>query len=130
MDTSAYYAILNPKDAWHRDAIAIISGMAVQRANLFTTNFVIAEAHALALRRMGRNTALTLLTQIDSSSTTVVRVEIEDELRAREIITSYVDKNFSLVDATCFAVMERLDIPAAFTFDRNFVQYGLSVLRL
>ncbi|GFP36049.1 hypothetical protein HKBW3S43_01837, partial [Candidatus Hakubella thermalkaliphila] len=34
----------------------------------------------------------------------------------------------SLTDATSFAVMERLKIPYTFAFDRNFTQYGLTVL--
>jgi len=34
----------------------------------------------------------------------------------------------SLTDAASFAVMERLRLPAAFTFDRHFAQYGFTVL--
>ena len=48
--------------------------------------------------------------------------------RAREIIRQYEDKSFSLTDATSFAVMERLRISYAFTFDRNFAQYGFTIL--
>lgn len=33
-------------------------------------------------------------------------------------------KEFSFTDCTTFAVMERLKIPAAFTFDEHFRQYG------
>jgi predicted nucleic acid-binding protein len=44
------------------------------------------------------------------------------------IIYQYDDKDFSLTDATSFAVMERLRVPAAFTFDRHFAQYGFTVL--
>ncbi len=40
----------------------------------------------------------------------------------------YDDKDFSLTDATSFAVMERIRVPYAFTFDRHFAQYGFTVL--
>lgn len=69
-----------------------------------------------------------LLRDFDQGSTTVVRVSDADEHRARAIIDQYTDKTFSYTDATSFAVMERLGITHAFTYDRNFTQYGLPVL--
>jgi predicted nucleic acid-binding protein len=53
---------------------------------------------------------------------------LQDEQRAREIIFSQTDKPCSHTDATSFAVMERLRIGTAFTFDRHFAQYGFAVL--
>jgi predicted nucleic acid-binding protein len=55
-------------------------------------------------------------------------VSAADERKARDLIARYDDKAFSLTDATSFAVMERLGIDHAFTFDRNFMQYGLATL--
>jgi predicted nucleic acid-binding protein len=51
-----------------------------------------------------------------------------DEIQARAIVEQYDDKDFSLTDATCFAIMQRLAIPRAFTLDRNFSQYGIEVI--
>jgi len=58
----------------------------------------------------------------------VVRARAADEVRARHIIYQYDDKAFSMTDAISFAVMERLHITRAFTFDRHFAQYGFTVL--
>jgi len=106
----------------------ILEGIQLHRAHLFTTNFIIAETHALLLARRGRAIASRGLGEIDNSTTTVVRISSRDERRAREIIRRYDDKDFSLTDAASFAVMERLRIPHAFTLDRHFAQYGFTVL--
>lgn len=91
---------------------------------MLTTNFVVAEAHALHLNRLGRGVARAFLASLDTSSTVVVRVTEDDERRGRAIVFRYADKDFSLTDATSFAVMERLGVRHAFTFDRHFEQYG------
>lgn len=85
-------------------------------------------ARNLVLNRVGRRDALRILQEIDRSATIIVRVTPADERRARAIIAQYDDKDFTLTDATSFAVMERLGIGHAFTFDRNFTQYGVTVL--
>jgi predicted nucleic acid-binding protein len=102
----------------------MLARLASEPSRLFTTNYILAETHALMLARRGRVAALRVLRQIDESSVTVVRVTAADERHAREIIVRYDDKDFSLTDATSFAVMERLGIRAAFSFDRGFAQYG------
>ena len=40
----------------------------------------------------------------------------------------YQDKDFPLVDAISFSVMERLGISVAFAFDQHFTQYGWTAL--
>jgi predicted nucleic acid-binding protein len=55
---------------------------------------------------------------------------IDDERRSRQINLNQSAKNYTLTDATSFAVMERLRIGEAFTFDRHFAQYGFSDLGL
>ena len=113
----------------HREASAALSQLIAQRRRLFTTNFVLAERHALLLTRINRDTAARVLFEIDASAaTTIVRVSAADERRARAIIARYRDKDFSLTDATTFAAMERLGINRAFTLDRNFAQYGWNVV--
>jgi predicted nucleic acid-binding protein len=129
LDSSCFLALVNPHDAHHQEARAIWTDLTQERWTAFTTNFVVAEAHALFLGRLGQIHATAFLRQVDRSSTTIVRATAQDEEQARVTIFRYQDHDFSLTDTISFAVMARLRIGAAFTFDRHFAQYGLTVLR-
>jgi predicted nucleic acid-binding protein len=48
------------------------------------------------------------------------RVTALDLERAWEIFSKYEDQDFSLIDCTSFAIMERMKITDAFTFDGHF----------
>ena len=99
-----------------------------QRFRTYTTNYVIAETHNLFIVRLGHQHARTFLRDVAQSKIVTIRVRASDEEQARNIVLRYTDKDFSLDDATSFVIMERLDIPYAFTFDRHFTQHGLTVL--
>ena len=129
VDTSAYIALAKADDANHTEAVAIFKTLRQQRAQLVTTNYMAAETHALLLRYFGYPSARKYLQDLDKSRVTVlVHAEEEDEAKARAIIYRYTDKDFSLADAISFAVIGRLKISQAFTFDRHFEQYGVKVL--
>lgn len=113
VDTSAFFAISNARDVQHPTARAIESRLRREQWRLSTTNFIVAETHALLLSRAGRQVAATVLAEIDRDDIIVIRVSEADEQRARAIIYQYDDKDFSLTDATSFAVMERLRIAHA-----------------
>jgi predicted nucleic acid-binding protein len=129
IDTSAYFALVDRRDGHHGEAVAILNRLIAERWRAFTTNFVVAETHALILNRLGYPVAARILTEIDRSATTIVRGSVADEQRARQIVAQYQDKDFSLTDAISFAVMERLHISHAFSFDRHFAQYGFTVIQ-
>jgi predicted nucleic acid-binding protein len=120
VDTSAYFALLDADDANHAPALTIRDRVIAEGAHLFTTNFILAETHALLLNRLSQEIATRFLQEMELSPTTLVWVRPADVERAKAIIYQYTDKDFSLTDATSFAVMERLRIPFAFTFDRHF----------
>jgi predicted nucleic acid-binding protein len=132
IDTSAYFALADPRDANHRSATSIQQRLITERWWLYTTNLVIIETHALLVNRVGRGPAMAVLREMDAAGKAgqlhIVRAGVRDEERAREILEQYEDKDFSLTDATSFAVMERLSIQHAFSFDRDFAQYGVALL--
>jgi predicted nucleic acid-binding protein len=128
VDSSAYLALLDADDEHHREAIEILQELAHARYRQFTTNVLLIESHALILSVLGRTHAAQFLKDMDKSNTVVIRARAADEERAKHILFQYTDKDFSFADAISFVVMERLDIRLAFTFDRDFAQYGFTVL--
>lgn len=111
VDTSAYFALSYSHESNHAQALAIGRRLQAEHWRLFTTNFILAEIHALLLTRLNRVVAARILSEIDESPITIERVTVEDEERARAIIRQYQGKDFSLTDGTSFAVMDRLRIP-------------------
>jgi predicted nucleic acid-binding protein len=125
VDSSAFYALLDRDDANHHIALTLFRQVLQDRRPLLTSNFVVAETHALLLHRLGRDVAAAWLEAIPAH---VIRVTMGDEHQAREIIQQYSDKDFSYCDAVSFALMERLAITSAIAFDRHFLQYGQFVI--
>lgn len=128
VDTSAFFVLVGPTNQQHAIGQAIMERLTNERWRLFTTNYIVAETHALVLTRLGRDIAAQTLRFLDAGAATIVRAAPLDERRAREIIYQYQDKEFSLTDGISFAVMERLHLTYAFTFDRDFPQYGFTVV--
>jgi predicted nucleic acid-binding protein len=123
VDTSGFFAVINAADANHEDARAVFARAVAERLRVFTTNFVMAETHALLFVREGHHIALQFLRSVATSNVSLVRVTVADEAAAVAIIEEYDDKDFSYTDASSFAVMRRLGTDEALSFDRHFVQF-------
>lgn len=120
-DSSAILALLDADDADHLRAVEVARQVATERRPSFITNYVEAEAHALLLRKLGRTVARQWLL---TGHLPVVAVLPAEEQRAKEILARHVDKDWTLCDATSFAVLDARRVSRAFTFDRHFRQYG------
>lgn len=129
IDTSAYIALVRSADDNHDRALEMAKDISQFPIQAYTTNFILAETHAFLLSRLGYAPALKFINEIENSSTDLIRVSAQDEDIGKKIIRQYKDKEFAYTDATSFAVMERLGIHAAFTFDHHFKQYGLLMLQ-
>jgi uncharacterized protein len=127
VDSSANLALLNDADRNHARAVATFDWLIDQRYRLYTTNAMLIESHALILSELGSRAANRFLRDVTRGNAVIVRVRAAEEERARGILFRYEDKAFSYNDAISFAVMERLGIDLAFTFDSDFRQYGLTV---
>jgi len=128
VDSGAFYALADADDANRAAAHAIRTHLAAHRARLFTSNFIVDESYTLLLAHLGYRQAITFLNGLAASPITIVRVSVDDERQAQQILRTYDDKRFSFTDATSFAVMKRHTLTHAFAFDRNFSQYGFTAL--
>jgi predicted nucleic acid-binding protein len=120
-DTSGVVAFIRTSDAHHEAAIANMKLLEREQGRIILTNFIISEVYILLLARVSSQAARRFLRENPIKPERVTEL---DEIKAKEILLHYTDKDFSYVDATSFAVMERLGIDTAFTFDLHFRQYG------
>ena len=128
VDSSAFFAFATSRDADHDRARRVHTRIIAGGWRLVTTTYVLAEVHALALARVNPRFALSLIEEIDAGNVVIVRVNEDDWLQAWRILRRYDDKSFSFTDALSFAVMDRLGISEAFSFDRHFLQYGFRLV--
>lgn len=125
VDSGAVFALLCRNDANHSAARAALRQMQKRRALPLLTNYIVAEAHALLNARLGPDAARMW---VRNNIWPVERAGEEDEKRAREILLTGRGGDCTLTDAVSFAMMERLGIDAAFTFDENYARCGYRVL--
>lgn len=128
LDSSGTLALVDANEVHHEAALAIQKRLVIEHTRLVATNFILDETYTLLLSRLGYLHALHFLDSARKSPLRIVRVKSSDEERAEQILRQYQDKIFSYTDATSFAVMERLRSRAVFSFDRDFPQYGFSLL--
>ena len=125
VDSSGFLVPVDRHDPAHegtKDALLALSKSGVA---LFSTNFVRAEAHALLGIRIGWDFARKWLEGFDLPLETVLP---DDEVLARRTILAQADKICCFVDATSFAVMQRLGIRLALTLDAHFRQAGFQTV--
>ncbi len=129
IDTSAFVALRNSGEREHEAARSALEDLVAQRVPLFTSSHVFSETYTALLMRVGRREAITWGRQM-RAGTAIEIVTIDEEVadEAWRLLEEHVDKTWSHVDATSFALMDRERSTAAFAFDRHFAQRGLQVV--
>jgi predicted nucleic acid-binding protein len=122
VDTGAFYAVADSSDSHHAEARAAFKARAAS-GDLITTDHVVVESWLLLRARLGRNAAMKFWDALMTDVVQVVGVSSADLIRAREIAREWPDQDFSLIDCTSFAAMERLGLEEAFAFDSHFRTY-------
>jgi predicted nucleic acid-binding protein len=119
IDSSFWFAMGVARDGHSARAQAI----ARQIDAFLTTDHVIVETWLLLNSRFDRHAAELFWDRFRDGAVSVEMVGWADMQAARAIGEKYVDQDFSLVDRTSFAVMERLGLTRAASFDSDFAVY-------
>lgn len=124
LDTSGWFAAMNPKEAMHRPALSAYRGWIEARATLVTTNLVVAEMQILLSRFRGADEGLRFMDSLyRDASHRVVFVDRDLERSATERWLRrffFRDQRLTLGDAVSFEVMRTEGIEEALTLDANF----------
>jgi predicted nucleic acid-binding protein len=119
VDTSAWFAAVDRDDRWHGRAREILaSGEA-----LITSDHVLVESWLLMSNRINRDTAHRFWESLRDGIADIEWVIASDLDAAWTIGLLFPDQHFSLIDCTSFALMERLGLTRAASFDDDFVIY-------
>jgi len=122
VDTSAFYALADGDDQYHEQAKTVYESLK-DETQLITTDYVLLECWYLMNNHLGRDEALRFWDGLTSGAAEVVDLDLLIRNKARKIIEDCSDQDFSLVDATSFALMEQGGIERAFSFDSHFRIY-------
>ena len=129
VDTSAWLALLNRKDQYHRRANDCWRALAAGKQKLMTSNLVLSETLTLVGRRVSYEFSADQAELLYGMSLlTVLRPGYEQEMAALMMMRKYADQGVSFADCVSFALMKRGVIPAAFTFDRHFAMAGFQLV--
>jgi len=129
VDTSAWYPLADARHPDHEALAAALRARVAAGTRVVTTNLVVAETHALLLRRLGREVALRFVREIRGEPLVVETSTPELEVRAaEEWLARYDDKDLSLTDAVSFTVMKDRGLEEALTLDPHFAAAGFTVV--
>ena len=138
VDTGAFLALVSQSDNHHSKATDIYEMLMNEPSRLITTNHVIDETCTWLMRNSsaGHKIAVEFAQSMlnnpnisfwnladdppDNTKFLIVSTPPEIERRALAIFSKYDTTGFSFTDCVSFAVMQKLSIRKAFTFDSHF----------
>lgn len=129
VDTSAWYVLAMSSAPQHGKVSDALRRRIQQGARIVTTNLVVAETHALLLRRTSQKVALTFVREVRRAPNIVVASSAEyEESAVADWLEKFDDQSFSFTDAVSFAVMADRGIREALALDHHFAVAGFGVI--
>jgi predicted nucleic acid-binding protein len=128
IDTGAFIARYLSADQYHHQALDFWDYIKNHREICFTSNFVLDETFTLLGRRAGNSFAVQRAVNIYASSfLTILRPDVQDELKALELFDKFSDQHVSFTDCISFILMRKQKIMRVFSFDSHFPMAGFEL---
>ena len=124
VDTSAIYALADVADLNHTRAVQLARRASENGETLLVHNYVVVEAAALLLRRLGLDSAMRFLRETDRLRTHWVTDD--DHRLGVDLLGERDRRQLSLVDCVSFVVMRKLEVGSALAFDADFQREGFA----
>ena len=124
VDTSGFYAFLDPTDAHHKAAVDLFGRALSEGWKLVTTNYVVHEAWALLQTRLGWE-ALDGWSSRLLTLCSIIWVDRQLHTLATERCQQARERGLSLTDCVSLSYMRQVGIRHAIAFDRHFVREGI-----
>ncbi len=122
VDTGAWFASVVPEDPHHTVAR---EWFGVNRDQLLTSDAIVDELLTVLKARGNFQHALIMVEELlQGNVCTIEWVTEEDISNAWSFFRQFSDKEWSFTDCVSKAMMERLDISMAASFDHHFRQFG------
>lgn len=125
VDSSAFYAAADSGDRSHQRTRAVLAS----GERLVTSDHVLVESWLLLRHRLGRVAADRFWQALRAGAAAIESVGLADLEVAWAIGEQFPDQDFSIVDRTSFAVMQRLGVHRVATLDDDFAVYRLGPRR-
>ena len=115
-DSNFVYALYNTGDTRHRDAMSFVSQITEV---MLTPDVILPEVCYLITRDLGHGGIQKFLKHFAQLDASLEPIGMGDLGRARDIVITYADAEFDIVDCCIMAIAERLNITRIATFDRR-----------
>jgi len=125
-DAFYYFALLNPRDAAHTEAMKLTANL---RGPLVTTAWVLTEVADGLAETPSRTLFAPLVRQLRSSKLMTIIPPTEQLFEESiQLYEARPDKQWSLTDCVSMVAMRKLGITDVLTGDHHFHQAGFSLL--
>lgn len=133
VDTSGWAYYLDRQAPLYPAILALVQRVVAEKRLLVTTNYIITELVALLSNRyhLPRQQVIMAINALKKdTSVQIVHIEQSIDNEAWRLLETRLDKEWSLVDASSFVVMEHFGMTQALTTDHHCTQAGFVRLPL